>query len=201
MEATATWAEDEVFDKINDNAFYLPHGPIAHPTTPLDTFGSSNPDIALYQYGAWVFFRYLTDRYGTKVAGLDNLVLKMWRGAGGRERAKYSLASVRKVLQAQGLDLTEEFAEFSAGNRRPAITYAAEYDEVAADPENAGRYPTAPLQAPFTMGPSGSPNPRANATHLTASPSRVAAQGAHTPSARRPTHDKPPNTPHNGKPT
>lgn len=161
MEATATWAEDEVYDSINDNAFYLPHGPISNPLTPLDSFKD------LFHYGTWVFFRYLTDRYGTKVAGMDDLVLDMWNGATGKERGKYSLASVVQTLQAAGTTLEAEFAKFAASNRQPALTYPQEYQEVAADPENEQGYPRAPLADEFSLAPGGSQGYGRSYPHLT----------------------------------
>ena len=36
MEATATWAEDEVYDSVNDNLNYLPLGQLGRPDLPLD---------------------------------------------------------------------------------------------------------------------------------------------------------------------
>lgn len=171
MEATATWAEDEVYDHINDNAFYLPHGPISNALTPLDTFDG------LFHYGTWVFFRYLTDRYGTKVAGMDDLVLDMWNGATGKDRAKYSLASVVQTLQAEGTTLEAEYAKFAAGNRQPSLTYPQEYDEVAADPENEDGYPRTPLADEFTLAPGATQGYGRSYNHLTARTIRYVPSG------------------------
>ena len=57
MEATATWAEDELYDGVNDNVQYLRSGPMSLPHKSLDQFFQS------YHYGAWIFFRYLTERF------------------------------------------------------------------------------------------------------------------------------------------
>ena len=43
MEATATWAEDEVFDGVDDNVQYLPAGPLGRPRVPLDKFATAPP--------------------------------------------------------------------------------------------------------------------------------------------------------------
>lgn len=171
MEATATWAEDEVYDHINDNAFYLPHGPISNPLTPLDSFDG------LFHYGTWVFMRYLTDRYGTKVAGMDDLVLNMWKDATGRERAKYSLAAVVANLEEAGTSLPVEFAKFAAGNRQPALTYPEEYAEVAADPENETGYPRAPLADGFTLTPGATQGYGRAYNHLTSRTIRYEPSG------------------------
>ena len=57
MEATATWAEDELYDGVNDNVQYLRSGPMSLPHKSLDQF------FQFYHYGAWIFFRYLTERF------------------------------------------------------------------------------------------------------------------------------------------
>ena len=58
MEATATWAEDELFDDVNDNVQYLRRSPITLPGRPMDKF----EDDGVFHYGVWIFFRYLTER-------------------------------------------------------------------------------------------------------------------------------------------
>ena len=60
MESTATAMEDELYDDVNDNAFFLNYGqmgdpeafgyPLAGPSTPLDTFDFT-------AYGNWGFWR------------------------------------------------------------------------------------------------------------------------------------------------
>ena len=41
LEATATWAEDELYDDVNDNVQYLTDSPITHPGQPIDKFGGT----------------------------------------------------------------------------------------------------------------------------------------------------------------
>lgn len=175
MEATATWSEDEVYDKINDNVYYLPYGPIGcanrnHPNAEycygnpwavsLNTFSGS------YHYGTWIFFRYLTDRYGTDIAGMNDLVLKMWRRSTGKDPADRSIPAITSTLVDAGTDLDREFALFSAGNRRPSITYSEEVKELAAQGE--GRYPVATLANRHTLSPAdGSVTEAARYLHLT----------------------------------
>ena len=60
MEATATWAEDELFDDIDDNLQYLSAGPLGQPWVPLDWFGGS------HHYGDWIWFRYLSERFPSR---------------------------------------------------------------------------------------------------------------------------------------
>ncbi|MBH31475.1 MAG: hypothetical protein CMG71_05730 [Candidatus Marinimicrobia bacterium] len=57
LEASAVWMEDEVFDDINDNYYYL-------------DLWMRQPHVALDQnrsphwYGSWIYFRYLSEHFG-----------------------------------------------------------------------------------------------------------------------------------------
>ena len=91
MEATATWAEDELFDTVNDNVNYLPIGQLgrpipgrkAGPSFALDGFWDGN------YYGNWIFFRYLTERLRASRAGMPVLVRDMWTRAGQARRLRH----------------------------------------------------------------------------------------------------------------
>ena len=84
MEATATWAEDELFDKVDDNVQYLPGGPMGLPEESIDQFSGG------FHYGTWIFFRYLTERFRKSEGGMPILVRDLWRrlddSAGGARR-------------------------------------------------------------------------------------------------------------------
>jgi hypothetical protein len=136
MEATATWAEDELFDRVNDNRNYLPYGQIGEPGVPLDSSRGLNV------YGNWVFFRYLTERMPASRAGMPVLVRDMWRGAG---RNLDSLQAVQRRLADRGRSFTVTYAAFAAANRRARATYAE---------GQALRYPNSPLRARFTLSTS-----------------------------------------------
>jgi hypothetical protein len=122
MEATATWVEDELFDSINDNRQYLSAGPLGRPRVPLDKFEQNGA----HQYGDWIFFRYLTERFPDAAGGLPTLVRDAWRNAhdsvAGVE-GMYSMEAVENTLLARGTTFAEQFALFADGNRRPATTY------------------------------------------------------------------------------
>jgi hypothetical protein len=137
MEATATWAEDEVFDDINDNLQYLRAGPLRRPHVPLDKFEVGGT----HQYGDWIFFRYLTEQLPTGNV-MPDLVRQMWERADGSRDGPdmYSLKAVRSALTANGESFARMFARFAEANRHPAEAY-----------DEGDLYPTAPLSATRTL--------------------------------------------------
>jgi hypothetical protein len=140
MEATATWAEDEVYDDINDNRQYLPVSPISQPQQPLDQFGDS-----FRQYGEWIFFRYLSERFPTAQGELPVIVRRMWERADssrGPRYDKYSIKAVSKELNSLGTDLRRVYAQFGAANRQPGRHY-----------EEGARYPKAKARRSWTFTP------------------------------------------------
>jgi hypothetical protein len=62
-EGTAAWIEDEVFNGVNSNYDYLPDSPLHQPEIPLD-FRS---DDQSYEYGAWIFWRFLSEYFGPRI--------------------------------------------------------------------------------------------------------------------------------------
>jgi hypothetical protein len=126
MEATATWVEDELFDDVNDNLFYVSNSPISRPGHSLDRFEDDG-----YQYGVWTFFRYLTERHPTKEGDLPVLIRNIWDRADGStentERNDYSSASIFAVKSAlYGVDsrpFRSIFADYAARNRHPQDSY------------------------------------------------------------------------------
>lgn len=130
MEATATWAEDELFDTVNDNWNYLPYGSLARPQQPLDVWND------LGQYGNWIFFRFLGERMSGTQAGMSTVVRDIWN----RLPDEYSVEAMRNVLAARGSSVTAQFAWFNVWNRRPA----SYYDEGAA-------YPASPTRGTYTL--------------------------------------------------
>jgi hypothetical protein len=130
MEGTAAWIEDEVFDDVNDNRQFLNASPLSRSTIPLDL------SFAPYHYGAWIFWRYLSERFDPA------LVREVWehadgaRGGGGL----YSLAATRAAVSARGLSFGTVFARFTAVNRMPATGY-----------EEGTAYPLAPASRTWTL--------------------------------------------------
>lgn len=165
MESTATWVEDEVFDRVDDNVQYLPEGPMSRPRVPMDKV------TGLHFYGVWIFFRHLTERYAAERGALPRLVLDVWRRADASPGApdRYSLQAIEEALAARGTTLREQFARFSDANLRPADTY----EEGAAN-----NYPATPPWTSRALSPdSPSANAQLRLDHLTSATARVRPDG------------------------
>jgi len=140
MESTATAMEDELYDDVNDNAFFLNYGqmgdpetlgyPLAGPSTPLDTFD-------LTAYGNWGFWRYLTERHADETAGVPNLVREVWEALDTTHgpNPAYSLTALDSVLAARGTSTPQEYVAFAAANQHPSDVYEEAVEQF---------YPTAP---------------------------------------------------------
>jgi len=146
MEATATWMEERFADDANDNRQYLPHGQLGQPGVPLDKFGFGGT----WQYGNWLFFEFLSQRYGVGV------VRAIWRQAAAFAGAphSYSLGAIRTVLKAHSTTLPREYAVFSGVNQIPAEFYSEGAD-----------YQPAPVGRTLTLS-EASPSTGAQTTHL-----------------------------------
>ena len=130
MEATATWMEERVADRVNDNRQYLPHGQVAQPAQALDFY---NPDN-FNQYANWVFFEYLSTRFGT------GIVRRIWDNADGNYR-NHSIKAVGSALP-RGQSFPAVFRAYAAANTIAERTY----------PEG-GTWPSAPMAASSTLTP------------------------------------------------
>ncbi len=113
-ESTATWMEERIATQVNDNRQYLSLSQIFRPYLPLDFFSRSGG----YQYGNWVFWEFLSTKYGT------DIVRKAWEEAGSlkKDGGKYSITALQKVLKRKG-GLTKNYADFAAGNLTPAVNF------------------------------------------------------------------------------
>jgi hypothetical protein len=130
-EATATWIEDEVYDAINDNRQYLATSPLRRPGVALDI------GRGFHQYGAWIYFRFLSERFGR------DIVRTIWNRArvveqGGPDH--YSLQAVASALSLRGRDYRAVMNAFVRANR----TLRRSYSEGAA-------YPPQPTRSSFAL--------------------------------------------------
>jgi hypothetical protein len=117
LEATATWAEDEIYDDINDNRQYLKGGPLGQPAQSMDYRRGLAP------YGAWIFFKYLSERFPAVngPGGMPVVVRDIWDLAAGAPNARQAIGT---ALAARGTDLRTQFGWFAAANRQPALNYS-----------------------------------------------------------------------------
>jgi hypothetical protein len=112
LENTAVWMEDEVYGGINDNLQYLANSSLKHPAVPLD-FGDS-----LFQYGNYIFWKFATERFGTR------LVKQVWNKADGSPGAPdlYSLRALRAVVERRA-PFGRTFVNFGIANFTPQLHY------------------------------------------------------------------------------
>jgi hypothetical protein len=114
MEATATWMEERYADGVNDNRQYLAHGQLRAPFVPLDLFDGTG----FTQYGNWVFFEYLSTRFG------NGVVNRIWKQAGHYrgDGKKYSTQAIKRALPRKS-PFTKVYAQFMAANTTPNRSY------------------------------------------------------------------------------
>ena len=154
MEGSAVWIEDEIYDSVNDNRVYLRTSPLGNRLFwyPLDYDDRDPSEVeAGFKYGAWIFWRYLSERFGRDV------VRAVWRRASASAGApnEYSLRAVVSVLAARGVDFTTVFSDFGVGNLFPAATYS----------EGAG-YPSPRPTRTISVTPAGVGRTRVRMYHL-----------------------------------
>lgn len=115
MESTATWMEEQVADDVNDGRQFLGYSQMQIPFVPLDAFSSTYG----FQYGNWIFWEYLTERFGTK------LVKSAWKSAGslGGDGKRYSIEAIKSVLRKKKKSFTDVYADFAAANVAPSQAY------------------------------------------------------------------------------
>lgn len=146
MEGTATWMEDQVFTAVNDNRQYLKRSPLSPtaPWRPLDYFEHGNT----WQYGTWIWYRFLTEFYGAGRADAPIVIRRIWERAVGK--ASYSFKAVAAEINARSGPggFKNMVALFGVWNAAPAKFYR-EGAGAGAGPA----YPTAhPLADVGTLG-------------------------------------------------
>ena len=114
LESAATWVEERFADDVNDNRAYLKYGQAARSTTSLDLFDGGG----LAHYGNWVFWEFLSERYGNKIV---RTVTKR-TGTGGGLPDEYSTQALKKVLKSKG-GFPSVYAAFAAANTQPKRSY------------------------------------------------------------------------------
>ena len=113
LESTATWIEERFADDVNDNRAYLQYGQAARSTTSLDLFDGGG----LAHYGNWVFWEFLSEKYG------NNIVRTVIAADRHRRRPARRVlhAGLVKVLKSKG-GFPSVYAAFAAANTQPRRT-------------------------------------------------------------------------------
>ncbi len=113
LEATATWMEEQIADDENDNRQFLPLGQLGKPTIPLDS------GDGLGVYGNWIFFQFLSQRYGA------DAVRQIWDLADGGpgRRDDYSIAAVRRFIESRRGHFPRIYSDFARANADPRRSY------------------------------------------------------------------------------
>jgi len=147
MEGTAMVMEDQYADNVNDNVNYLNHSTFTSPGTSVDR-GSGG-----FEYGAWIFWRFLIEDRGELTNPL--IVRQVWERAAAASTDtdgpgpdtvasdQYSLQAAVNVLTSRGINFRDAFEKFAWVNRIPSSFY-----------EEGASYPTARASAGYTLGPS-----------------------------------------------
>jgi hypothetical protein len=134
MEGDAMWTEGQVFPAVTDRFDYLDTSPLGNPSRALD-HGAN-----YYEYGAWVFFRFLSEYFNDPA-----VIREAWNLANGSPLGldQYSMQAVGNATSARGTSLSSAFTIFTRWNRSPARFYEEGVD-----------YPTAPAAATYALKPS-----------------------------------------------
>ena len=94
-EGTATWIEDQVYDDVDANYRYLEESPLHQPEISLDAFQPST-DAQDFEYGAWTFWRFLSEIYDPDIVRLS------WqKGAPTRRENPTAIESVEAATKGR----------------------------------------------------------------------------------------------------
>lgn len=167
MEATAAWAEDEVYDDVNDNVQYLADSPITDRKRSIDKFGG------LFHYGVWIWFRYLTEKFRVEKGGMPKIILDFWKAADsskGAKKDKYFTQGMTQVLRKRPYksSVDKEFALFSAANQRAPFFY---------EEGTANAYPAAKINGTKVLNKGKAKTFTAKLNHLAAAAYRFGPKG------------------------
>ena len=167
MEATAAWAEDELYDGIDDNVQYLAASPITVRKRSMDKFGD------FFHNGVWIFFRYLTEKFPAEQGMLPKVMLQFWQAADsskGAKKDKYSTQAISSVLKGKPykLPMDKAFALFSDANLRARFFY---------DEGQANSYPNAKTNGGKALNKGQAKTFTAKLDHLSAASYRYTPKG------------------------
>jgi hypothetical protein len=138
LEGTATWIEDSVYDEVNEPYTRFPYSPLRQPQVPIDSVSATTP----YQYGSWVFWRFLEERLAGPSHVDPSVIRRVWELADGSPGAPnlYSIEAVRAVLAEHGIAFPSAWLQFATANFLPATFY-----------REGKTWPSAPLSRTTTV--------------------------------------------------
>ncbi|MDQ4095188.1 MAG: hypothetical protein M3174_03155, partial [Actinomycetota bacterium] len=129
MEGTAVWVEDEVFDAINASYAYLFDSALHQPEIPLDAFNSGD-DGENFEYGAFVFFTWLSEVYGPEETAAPRVIRQVWNKAGKRQNG---IGAIRATTKERGFGgpstpFRDFFASWGAASSLYDMFYSEGFD-------------------------------------------------------------------------
>ncbi len=135
MEGTAAWMEDQFADDVNTDRAWLRQSPLTQPWIPVDS------SEGLHEYGAWIFWRYLSESMGSGTSD-TSIIRRIWELAADRPGAPnlFSARAVEVALHDRGRGFGGVLAAFGSWNVAPAAFYR---EGVA--------YPRAPIVRSFRL--------------------------------------------------
>lgn len=101
-EATATWMEDEVYDHINSQDYYL-DAVFGSTDSCQIAEGREGEDDESHWYAMWIFLRYISERHGSEV------IRQLWENLVAQD----GYAALETTLEAAGTTLDEVFYGYS----------------------------------------------------------------------------------------
>jgi hypothetical protein len=117
LEGTATWIEDQVFTRVNDNRYFLTVSPLGRdPYAPLDLFTTSGR-FAGWHYGTWIWYRFLSENLGSGRADLPLVVRRIWEQAMGPARNGFD--AIDRALTNRGTTVLAQVKRFGEWNAAP----------------------------------------------------------------------------------
>lgn len=155
LEGTAVWMEDEVYDDVNGNVDFLDVSALTVPQASLDRGHGG------FEYGSWLFFRFLSEYFGPEAVSDPSVIRAIWRRADASRRGPddYSLRAIQRVVAGRGRPFRDVFAAFGLVNRSPSAWY-----------EEGVEYPAPGATAEYLLSPAapGSGAQAATLNHLAA---------------------------------
>jgi hypothetical protein len=115
VEGTAEWAASDVTRSTDWLYHYW-----ATPDEPLDCAPGSSCAASNYAYARWVFFEFLSERYGP---GIVKEILRRAGAIGAGTSAALDLQAIDNVLAAHGSSLSQAFADFTVANASAAYSF------------------------------------------------------------------------------